>query len=159
MDDELDPRPSIQGQDEDRLAELGYKQELTRNWSLIHNFGVSFSIIVSRWTGVPPIVLCRRLRRPRAEARKQLQTLESFKAYFIKHHRSSLVGLWEGKKVFHFEDPANYLKINHKAAPQSVFRPDLEIRLFCRGDESVNDRGTVPAVEIQLSMSFAWTGS
>ena len=43
--------------DEDRLAELGYKQELTRNWSLLHNFGVSFSIIVrlyllssgSRW--------------------------------------------------------------------------------------------------------------
>ena len=32
--------------DEDRLAELGYKQELTRNWSLLHNFGVSFSIIV-----------------------------------------------------------------------------------------------------------------
>jgi len=34
--------------DEDRLAELGYKQELTRNWSLLHNFGVSFSIIVSQ---------------------------------------------------------------------------------------------------------------
>ena len=33
--------------DEDRLAELGYKQELKRNWSLLHNFGVSFSIIVS----------------------------------------------------------------------------------------------------------------
>ena len=33
-------------QDEDRLAELGYKQELRRDWSLIHNFGVSFSIIV-----------------------------------------------------------------------------------------------------------------
>lgn len=33
--------------DENRLAELGYKQELTRNWSLLHNFGVSFSIIVS----------------------------------------------------------------------------------------------------------------
>ena len=31
--------------DEDRLAELGYEQELNRNWSLIHNFGVSFSII------------------------------------------------------------------------------------------------------------------
>lgn len=44
--DESDPRPSIQGKDEDRLAELGYKQELTRNWSLMHNFGVSFSIIV-----------------------------------------------------------------------------------------------------------------
>lgn len=34
--------------DEDRLAELGYKQELRRDWSLLHNFGVSFSIIVSR---------------------------------------------------------------------------------------------------------------
>ena len=46
MDHQLDPGPSIQGQDEDRLAELGYKQELKRNWSLLHNFGVSFSIIV-----------------------------------------------------------------------------------------------------------------
>lgn len=34
-------------QDENRLAELGYKQELQRDWSLLHNFGVSFSIIVS----------------------------------------------------------------------------------------------------------------
>ena len=33
--------------DEDRLAELGYKQELNRNWGLLHNFGISFSIIVS----------------------------------------------------------------------------------------------------------------
>jgi hypothetical protein len=32
--------------DEGRLAELGYKQELQRDWSLMHNFGVSFSIIV-----------------------------------------------------------------------------------------------------------------
>ncbi|EMC95044.1 hypothetical protein BAUCODRAFT_73125 [Baudoinia panamericana UAMH 10762] len=31
--------------DEGELAELGYKQELQRDWSLIHNFGVSFSII------------------------------------------------------------------------------------------------------------------
>lgn len=34
--------------DEDRLAELGYKQELRRDWSMLHNFGVSFSIIVCR---------------------------------------------------------------------------------------------------------------
>ena len=34
-------------EDEHRLAELGYRQELKRNWSLVHNFGVSFSIIVS----------------------------------------------------------------------------------------------------------------
>ena len=33
-------------QDEDRLAEMGYKQELRRDWSMLHNFGVSFSIIV-----------------------------------------------------------------------------------------------------------------
>jgi hypothetical protein len=38
----------IEIQDESRLAELGYKQELNRDWSLLHNFGVSFSIIVSR---------------------------------------------------------------------------------------------------------------
>ena len=34
-------------QDEGRLAELGYKQELRRDWGMLHNFGVSFSIIVS----------------------------------------------------------------------------------------------------------------
>lgn len=43
--------PTRQEQDEDRLAELGYKQELKRNWTLLHNFGVSFSII-SCITGV-----------------------------------------------------------------------------------------------------------
>ncbi|KAK0319561.1 polyamine transporter tpo5 [Friedmanniomyces endolithicus] len=37
--------------DEGTLAEQGYKQELRRDWSLIHNFGVSFSII-SVITGV-----------------------------------------------------------------------------------------------------------
>ena len=31
--------------DEGRLRELGYAQELKRDWSMIHNFGVSFSII------------------------------------------------------------------------------------------------------------------
>ena len=36
----------IQSTDEGRLAELGYKQELQRDWSMMHNFGVSFSIIV-----------------------------------------------------------------------------------------------------------------
>ena len=34
--------------DEQTLADLGYKQELKRDWSLMHNFGVSFSIIVCR---------------------------------------------------------------------------------------------------------------
>jgi hypothetical protein len=33
--------------DEGRLAQFGYKQELKRDWGLAHNFGVSFSIIVS----------------------------------------------------------------------------------------------------------------
>ncbi len=46
MDDNI-IRRSVKANDENRLAELGYEQELTRNWSLIHNFGVSFSIIVS----------------------------------------------------------------------------------------------------------------
>ena len=32
-------------QDEGRLAELGYTQELRREWGLVHNFGASFSII------------------------------------------------------------------------------------------------------------------
>ncbi|OIW23424.1 amino acid transporter [Coniochaeta ligniaria NRRL 30616] len=31
--------------DEGRLAQFGYKQELKRDWSLTHNFGISFSII------------------------------------------------------------------------------------------------------------------
>lgn len=34
-------------EDENILAEQGYKQELQRDWGLLHNFGVSFSIIVS----------------------------------------------------------------------------------------------------------------
>ena len=32
--------------DEERLEEFGIKQELNRDWSLLHNFGISFSIIV-----------------------------------------------------------------------------------------------------------------
>jgi len=38
---------TIEVKDENRLAQMGYKQELKRDWSLMHNFGVSFSIIVS----------------------------------------------------------------------------------------------------------------
>ncbi|MCJ1313203.1 hypothetical protein MMC25_006880 [Agyrium rufum] len=34
-----------QVQDESTLADWGYKQELKRDWSLLHNFGISFSII------------------------------------------------------------------------------------------------------------------
>src|ERR1700730_66828 len=33
------------GQDEQRLADLGYKQELTRGWSSFTNFAISFTII------------------------------------------------------------------------------------------------------------------
>ena len=39
-------RSTIEGQDADRLAQFGYKQELRRDWGLLHNFGISFSIIV-----------------------------------------------------------------------------------------------------------------
>jgi hypothetical protein len=40
---------TVDEQDVDRLAEFGYKQELRRDWGLMHNFGISFSIIVSLW--------------------------------------------------------------------------------------------------------------
>lgn len=33
--------------DENELGRFGYKQELKRDWGLMHNFGISFSIIVS----------------------------------------------------------------------------------------------------------------
>lgn len=38
--------PISKAEDEDRLAQLGYSQELKRDWGLMHNFGASFSIIV-----------------------------------------------------------------------------------------------------------------
>jgi hypothetical protein len=40
-------RSTVEEQDEEELAEFGYKQELRRDWGLMHNFGISFSIIVS----------------------------------------------------------------------------------------------------------------
>ena len=40
-----DERPEIQDEDERKLAELGYKQELGRSWSGFANFAISFSII------------------------------------------------------------------------------------------------------------------
>ncbi|KAH8913378.1 hypothetical protein BT69DRAFT_1344675 [Atractiella rhizophila] len=42
--------------DEAELARLGYKQELKRDWSLLQNFGVSFSII-SVITGISTLFL------------------------------------------------------------------------------------------------------
>lgn len=41
--------------DASRLATLGYSQELSREWSLLHNFGVSFSII-SMITGITTLM-------------------------------------------------------------------------------------------------------
>ncbi|KAL8778318.1 MAG: hypothetical protein Q9194_002066 [Teloschistes cf. exilis] len=37
--------PDTHLRDETKLAELGYRQDLNRDWSMLHNFGVSFSII------------------------------------------------------------------------------------------------------------------
>ena len=48
MADHLEHHFSHQQQDENTLAEIGYKQELNRDWSLLHNFGISFSIIVGQ---------------------------------------------------------------------------------------------------------------
>lgn len=68
MEDDLRRRShqshgSLRIGDEDRLAELGYKQELKRNWSLLHNFGVSFSIIVSqRFSKIHPSHFRKRIR-------------------------------------------------------------------------------------------------
>ena len=60
--DDLAGRPTVQAKDEDRLAEIGYKQELQRNWSLLHNFGVSFSIIV----GIPIYLIGAREASPKS---------------------------------------------------------------------------------------------
>ena len=38
---------TVEEQDEEELGHFGYKQELRRDWGLMHNFGISFSIIVS----------------------------------------------------------------------------------------------------------------
>lgn len=54
-------------QDEGRLAELGYTQELSREWSLLHNFGASFSIIVGLLNcGCEGSTSANDLRLPRA---------------------------------------------------------------------------------------------
>jgi hypothetical protein len=53
--------------DEGRLAELGYKQELKRDWSLMHNFGVSFSIIVCYTPSLPTPTLSPAMFRSRGE--------------------------------------------------------------------------------------------
>ena len=57
---EMSP-PSILVKDEGRLAELGYAQQLQRDWTFWHNFGVSFSIIVcsSQETSLPLLMSYR----------------------------------------------------------------------------------------------------
>jgi amino acid transporter len=45
MADETAKRDEILDRDEQKLAELGYKQELTRGWSRFSNFAISFTII------------------------------------------------------------------------------------------------------------------
>lgn len=40
------PKSDMEAKDEHKLAEMGYRQDLQRDWSMLHNFGVSFSIIV-----------------------------------------------------------------------------------------------------------------
>jgi len=45
MADETRDRGRTMDRDEQKLAELGYKQELTRGWSQFSNFAISFSII------------------------------------------------------------------------------------------------------------------
>jgi hypothetical protein len=37
----------FQKKDEEKLEELGYKQQLLRNLTPLHNIGISFSIVVS----------------------------------------------------------------------------------------------------------------
>jgi hypothetical protein len=44
-------------EDEEVLAEFGYKQELKRDWGLMHNFGISFSIIVWLTSSASPLSL------------------------------------------------------------------------------------------------------
>ncbi|KAL8647741.1 MAG: hypothetical protein Q9226_006310 [Calogaya cf. arnoldii] len=39
------PKSDMEAMDEHKLAEMGYRQDLKRDWSMLHNFGVSFSII------------------------------------------------------------------------------------------------------------------
>ncbi|KAI4222381.1 MAG: hypothetical protein L6R36_006183 [Xanthoria steineri] len=39
------PKSGTEAMDEHKLAEMGYRQDLQRDWSMLHNFGVSFSII------------------------------------------------------------------------------------------------------------------
>ncbi|KAL8815841.1 MAG: hypothetical protein Q9223_005061 [Gallowayella weberi] len=38
-------KSATEANDEYKLAEMGYRQDLKRDWSMLHNFGVSFSII------------------------------------------------------------------------------------------------------------------
>lgn len=47
MADTGEPVQNLDERDAHQLEDFGYKQELRRDWGLLHNFGISFSIIVS----------------------------------------------------------------------------------------------------------------
>ena len=61
----------------------------------------------------------------REEARRQLETLEDFKEYYL---RLKIPGLWEGRKDFRFPDPNHYLELSPKAPPSSVFRVNQSVK-------------------------------
>ena len=64
---EAPPRDPHEGDDEKRLAELGYEQSLHRAWSSFSNFAISFTIIsvlagcfttyAFAWNGGGPIAI------------------------------------------------------------------------------------------------------
>lgn len=58
---------TVEEADEEILAEFGYKQELRRDWGLMHNFGISFSIIVCSTLTAFIISLSRALCGGKAE--------------------------------------------------------------------------------------------
>ena len=51
--------------DAEELGHFGYEQELRRDWGLMHNFGISFSIIVRlpACIPLPPIISHTKLTR------------------------------------------------------------------------------------------------
>lgn len=57
------PKPAdSDARDEEELANFGYKQELKRDWGLMHNFGISFSIIVGPTLPLSAPCECESLR-------------------------------------------------------------------------------------------------
>src|SRR3569832_1334013 len=48
---------TIQDRDAQRLAELGYKQELNRSWSSFQHFAVSFTTYSQAWNNGGPVAI------------------------------------------------------------------------------------------------------